>query len=122
MESGVEVFFGAFLRSFKWDIDGAGIMWIQTIVTITAIFFAIRKDHEKSRKFTKLMLIVGFWGTLYGIILCCMAVGNPLFPRNQVELFFFSGLAASLLTLIYAAFGWFAITLIETLLVKKTTA
>jgi hypothetical protein len=119
--SGLEVFLKAFFFSFKWDFDGSLIMWIQAIVTILAIVFAIKKDHDKAKKFTKLMLIAGFWGTAYGILLCAAACGNPLFPQDKVTLFFFSGLSASLQSTVFAGFGWFLVTLIGIFFVKKGT-
>lgn len=116
VETGFSMFFGMFFSSFKWIVDGSGIMWLQLITTLAAVYFAVRKDHPRSKQFVKIMFIVSFWGTLYGVILSMAAVSNPALPADQRGIMLIGGFSVSLINIIFAVFSWFVVRILEVFL------
>lgn len=113
METGISVFFNMFLQSFNWQVDGSYLFWLLLITIVGALFFSFRKDQVKTKQLVKIMFIVGFWGTLYGLVLTFAAVANPNIPENQKMMMMAGGISASLLSLFFSVIGWFLVSVIE---------
>jgi hypothetical protein len=101
-----------------FDQDGVIIFWILAIVIIYNIYLKIKKEHSKSEMLTKLILILGLWGTFYLIDLSVLQVGDPSIPYER-KLFELSWRTLSSLgSFSFSVLGWFIVNTIDFFLPK----
>jgi len=115
MDSGISVFMSALAGGLTWAADGCLSNWLAMIAVGVCVTFKILKNEVRSSQFLKVGFIAGVWGTLYGISLIGMALGNPQIPRDKVYLLFFSGMGVVFQPLVIATLGWLGASLVDLL-------
>ena len=113
------LFWHFFFDAFGLKEDGMLFMWLLLIVFLLTLFFKIRKNHNNSEKFAKLMWILGVWGTLYGAVITFAAVGSVGIPDVDRTRFLYNGIASDMIPIVFSVIGWFIIFVLDLFLPEE---
>ena len=112
------IFWQSFFQAFSPVDDVFLYMWLIALLFIYNIYLVISKDQIKSEIVLKFSLIIGVFGTLFGLILTGDACAGHGIPADKILQFAMAGFSASLMPLIFHFLCWLLLSIIA-LFIKK---
>jgi hypothetical protein len=110
----MNVFLENLFHGFGPAEDGFFFNWIIVLLVIYTILLKIKKQHTKVEKFSKLILILGLWGTffIFSVVAYASATSDVI-PAEDTLKFALAGTAASLVPILWSVIGWCILTLMD---------